>query len=165
MLLIRVSTYSRLMRGSVWYYKLFFYVVEVCISNAHILENKSLIRITRNGLQFRISLIDELTQRQGFWRDARSPQTPIPQIRFKQNHFHHLVSHNTRSKCKFHQQRVGTEFSCAVCGVQICQEPCFQRYHTLRDYHYNDEEKEGPRRLKEGRGRPRSRGRARTLHN
>ena len=101
MLLIRVSTYSRLMRGSVWYYKLFFYVVEVCISNAHILENKSLIRITRNGLQFRISLIDELTQQQGFWRDARSPQTPIPQIRFKQNHFHHLVSHNTRSNANF----------------------------------------------------------------
>lgn len=58
----RVSTYARLMRGSVWYYKLFFYVVEVCISNAHILENKSLLHTTRNGLLFRRSLIDELIQ-------------------------------------------------------------------------------------------------------
>ena len=31
----RVSTYSGLMRISVWYHKLFFYIVEVCISNAH----------------------------------------------------------------------------------------------------------------------------------
>ena len=46
-----VSTYSRLMRGSVWYYKLFFDVVEVCLSNAHILENKSLIHTPRNSLQ------------------------------------------------------------------------------------------------------------------
>ena len=46
-----VSTYSRLMRCSEWYHKLFFDVVEVCISNAHILENKSLIHTTRNSLQ------------------------------------------------------------------------------------------------------------------
>lgn len=46
-----VSTYSRLMRCSVWYYKLFFDVVEVCLSNAHILEKKSLIHTTRNSLQ------------------------------------------------------------------------------------------------------------------
>ena len=161
----RVSTYARLMRGSVWYYKLFFYVVEVCISNAHILENKSLLHTTRNGLLFRRSLIDELIQQQSFRRDTRSPQNPIPQIRFNQGHFHHLVSHKTRSTCKVHLQRVDTTFSCAVCGVRMCQEPCFQRYHTLRDYYYNDEEREGPRRLKEGRGRPRARGRARTLQN
>ena len=52
----RVSTYSRLMRGSVWYSKLFFCVIEVCILNAHILENKSLIQTTRNGQQLRRSL-------------------------------------------------------------------------------------------------------------
>ena len=34
----RVSSYGRLMRGSVWYYKIFFYLIEVCVSNAHILE-------------------------------------------------------------------------------------------------------------------------------
>ena len=161
----RVSTYSRLMRGSVWYYKLFFYVVEVCILIAHILENKSLIHTTRNGLQFRRSLIDEFTQQQSFRKNTRSPQTPIPQIRFNQDHFHHLVSHNTRSTCKVHLQHVDTSFSCAVCGEGLCQEPCFQRYHTLRDSNYNNEEREGPRRLKEGRGRPRARGRPRTLQN
>ena len=39
------------------------------------------------------------------------------------------------------------------------------RYHTLRDHHFNDEDREGPRRLKEGRGRPWDRGRGRVLQN
>ena len=40
----------------------------------------------------------------------------------------------------------------------MCLEPCFLRYHTLRDFHFNDEDREGPRHLKEGRGRPQGRG-------
>ena len=76
-----------------------------------------------------------------------------------------IVSDNTRSTCKVNLQRVDTAFSCAVCGVHMCQEPCSQRYHTLRDYHYSDEEWEGPRHLKEGKKRPPARGRARTLQN
>jgi len=160
----RVTAYSRLMRGSVWYYKVFFYLIEVCISNAHILERKSLVHTTRNSLEFRRSLISELIQHKSFRKDARSPQTPIPQIRFNQDHFHHLVSHSTRSTCKVHLQRVDTIYSCSVCGVRMCPEPCFRRYHTLRNFHFNDEDREGPRRLKEGRGRPRTRGRGRILH-
>ena len=39
------------------------------------------------------------------------------------------------------------------------------RYHTLRNYHFNDEDREGPRCLKEGKGRPRDRVRGRVLQN
>ena len=37
----RVSSNARLMRSAVWCYKIFFYLIEVCVSNAHILERKS----------------------------------------------------------------------------------------------------------------------------
>ncbi|XP_068714167.1 piggyBac transposable element-derived protein 4-like [Montipora foliosa] len=86
---------------------------EVCISNAHILESKSLLHTTRNGLQFRRSLIDELTQQQSLQRDTRSPQNPIPQIRFNQGHFHHLVSH---------KKNIYMQSSPATCGyhIQLC---------------------------------------------
>jgi len=137
----------------------------VCILNAHILENKSLIHTTRNGLQFRRSSIDDLTQQQSFRRDTRSPQSPVPQISFTRIIFTIGLSHNTRSTCKVHLQRVDTAFSCAESGVHMCQEPCFQRYHTLRDNHYNDEERERRRRVKEVRGRPRARERATALQN
>ena len=90
---------------------------------------------------------------------------PAPEIRFNQEHFHHLVRSDKRSTCKVHIQRVDTFCSCAVCGIHMCLEPCFVRYHTLRDYHFNDEDREGPRHLKEGKGRPRDRGRGRVLQN
>ena len=57
-----------------------------------------------------------------------------PEIRFKQEHFHHLVSNDKRSTCKVHLQRVDTFQSCAVCGVRMRLEPCFLTYHTLKDH-------------------------------
>ena len=52
MFLIRESTLIRLMRDSIWYYKTFFYLMEVYISNAHILERKSPNHTTRTALDF-----------------------------------------------------------------------------------------------------------------
>jgi len=74
----RVTAYSRLTKGPVWYDKVFSYLIEVCISSAHILERKSLVHTTRNSLEFRRSLISELIQHKSLRKDARSPQTPIP---------------------------------------------------------------------------------------
>ena len=162
----RVSSYARLMRGSVWYYKIFFYLIEVCVSNAHILENKSPNHATRTALDFRKSLIIDLLDGNSFRKDTQMQAPPTPEIPFnRQEHFHHLVSNDKRSTCKVHLQRVDTFYSCAVCAVRMCLEPCFLRYHTLRDYYFNDEDREGPRRLKEARGRPRARGRGRVLQN
>ena len=62
----------------------------------------------------------------------------IPEIRFNQDHFHYCVNNDTRSTCKVHIQRVKTIYSCAICGVRMCLEPCFQRYHTMQDYYYDD---------------------------
>ena len=36
----------------------------------------------------------------------------------------------------------------------MCPEIYFQRYYTLQDYYFDDNWYNGPRRLKEGRGRP-----------
>ena len=51
----RVNLYARLLRGAVWYYKIFSYLIEVCVLNAHILERKSPNHTTRTALDFRKS--------------------------------------------------------------------------------------------------------------
>ena len=76
----RVSSYGRLMRGSVWYYKIFFYLIEVCISNAHILERKSPNHTTRTALDFRKSLISDLIEGNSFRRDTRMQPPPAPEV-------------------------------------------------------------------------------------
>jgi len=114
----------------------------VCISNAHILERKSPNHTTRTVLDFRKSLISDLIEGNSFRRDTQMQPPPAPEIRFNQEHFHHLKRSDKRSTCRFHTRRVHTFYSCAVCGIHMC-----------------------PRRLKEGRGRPRDWGRGRVLQN
>ena len=52
MFLIRESALIRLMRDSIWHYKTFFYLLEVYISNAHILERKYPNHTTGTALDF-----------------------------------------------------------------------------------------------------------------
>ena len=163
----RAVSYAHLMRGLVWYFKVFFYMIEVCISNAYILHCKSPDHVSISSLQFRKSVLKALVEGKCFRRDTGLCQIPvaIPHIRFNRDHFHHLISHDTRSTCKAHIQEVKTIYTCAVCGVRMCPEPCFQRFHTLQDYYFDDNRYNGPRRLKEGGGRPFQRGRRRSLRN
>ena len=146
----RAVSYARLMRGVVWYFKVFFYM---CISNAHILHCESPNHASIASLEFR--------------RDTGLCQIPvtIPHIRFNRDHFHCVVSYETRSTCKVRIQEVKTIYTCAVCGVRMCPEPCFKRCHTLQDYCFDDNRYNGPRRLKEGGGRLFQRGRRRSLRN
>ena len=163
----RVVSYARLMKGVVWYYKVFFYMLEVCLSNAHILHTKSPDHASITSLEFRKSVINSLVEGKCFRRDIGlyPIAAAIPHIRFNRDHFHPLISHGTRSTCKVHIQEVKTTYTCAICGVRMCPEPCFLRYHTLQDYYFDDDRYNGPRRLKEGEGRPFQRGRKRALRN
>ena len=53
-----------------------------------------------------------------------------------------------RSTCNVRiQEEVKATYTCAVCGVRMCPEPCFQRYHTLREYCFDDYCYNGARRL------------------
>ena len=70
--------------------------------------------------------------------------------------FHYPVETETRRDCKVHIQRVGTSYQCGICHVNMCPYPCFQRYHTLRDYLFDDPSRDDPKRLKDGNGRPRA---------
>ena len=55
--------YARLMKGVVWYYKVFCYMVEVCVSNAHILQPKSQNHAITTSLEFRKKVISQLKGR------------------------------------------------------------------------------------------------------
>ena len=61
----RVITYARLMKGNVWYYKIFFYILELVVSNAQILMSKSTADAP-TMLQFRLNLIEQLVNGRTF---------------------------------------------------------------------------------------------------
>ena len=55
---------------------------------------------------------------------------------------------------------VDTQYACSVCHIRMCPAPCFQRFHTLENYFYDDEDR-GDADVVRGtrRGRPRNRAR------
>ena len=117
-------------------------------------------------LQFRKAVVEQPVDGRTFQLTDRNPEpaAPIPHFCFNRDQFHGPISNGNRLACKVHIQRVDTQFSCAVCGVRMCPDPCFMRYHTMVEYHFNDESRQGPRRLAEPRGRTRTRpGRPREL--
>lgn len=139
--------------------------MELSISIAQIIMTKS-FRNAPNMLEFRKNVVEELVNGRTFWLTERHLEpAPIPHFSFNQDHFHYPIAHNNRNPCKVHIQRGDTKYTCAICGVRMCPDPCFIRYHTMVDYHFNDVSRQVAQRLREACGRPRVRlGRPRELH-
>ena len=118
------------------------YIIEicVCVSNAHILQTKSQEHASMRSFDFGKNLITQLVQGRCFRKDTGLPQLPLPlpDIRFNRDHFHYPVTNEIRSTCKVHVQRVKTVFSCAICGVRMCPDPCFKRFHTMQAHFLYD---------------------------
>ena len=127
------------------------------VSNAHILHTKYQNHASLRVLQFRKELVSTLVQGKCFQRVTGFMLTPVAirDIRFNRDHFHYPVSNDTSSTCKVHIHKVNTIYSCGICRVRTCPVPCFQRYHAMQDYYYDDESRDGPCRVKETRGRRR----------
>ena len=152
-----VTSYICLMKGSVWYHKIFFFLLDLSISNAQILMAKS-FRDAPKMLQLRKAVLEQLVDGKTFRLTDRNPEStaPIPHFHLNQDYFHYPISNSNRLACKVHIQRVDTQYSCAVCGVHTCPDPCFMRYHTMVDNHFNHKSRLGIRRLAEPHGRPRT---------
>ena len=60
-------------------------------------------------------------------------------VRFELLQFQHPVATDTHRNCKIHIQRVETVYECSVCQVRMCPGPCFERYHTLHSYLFDDQ--------------------------
>ena len=73
----RVTTYARLMKGTVWYYKIFFYLLELSISNAQILMAKS-FRNAPKMLEFRKAVEWENISFDGTKSRTSSPHPSFP---------------------------------------------------------------------------------------
>ena len=164
----RVRSYQRNTKSYVWYMKLFFYFVEVAIMNAYLLERKSphhnppAAQKARLMLPFRRELITKVIGGLVYRRQQQSNQSLPDERRFDLSLGHFPVLMPTRSHCKVHMQRVDTQYACSVCYIRMCPAPCFQRFHTLEDYYYDDEDR-GDADVVRGtvRGRPRKRARGR----
>ena len=114
--------------------------------NAYLLERKSphhyplAIKKARQIRPFRWELIQKLIGGSVYRRKQQNNRSLPDEGRFNLSLGHFPVSMPTRSHCKVHMQRVDTQYVCSVCHIRMCPAPCFQRFHTLENYFYDDKD-------------------------
>ena len=135
-----LGTYQYPHKSQKWYHTVYHRVREVALVNGFILYRKASDLNKLSPKQFREAVIDGLLKN---WQPPRKKvgrPSLLPELRLTERHFPDKYE-NPKYKpecraCSDRQagRRVQTRFFCKQCGVPLCIVPCFERYHTLKDY-------------------------------
>ena len=150
-----ISQYNAGRRSKKWWRREFFYLLEVAILNAYILEgsfdqrHNQIGRKKRDLLAFRIELAEALIGTFRGKRRAGQPRIVSDDARLKPE-LHHLPEHSPVARdcvvcCKRGEvqmmerteYRHRTHIVCSACKVYLCvnkERDCFKKYHLLVQY-------------------------------
>ena len=91
-----IAPCSTLMKGNIWYYKIFFHMLEVAVLNAHIMYQGAGHQGVSLG-DFKELLVEQFIGGNSLHRDILSWN--VPDVRFNQEHFHYPVKTSTHRNC------------------------------------------------------------------
>lgn len=125
-------------RSIKWWKRVLFHLLDVSLVNSHILYKAATSsRITQ--LEFRLAVAKGLIS--GFSREHHRHHSPAPQLptRLTERAFPEPIPGGKRADCKVCSvrgagQRHQTGYRCKLCHTALCLYPCFERFHTLKDY-------------------------------
>ena len=135
-----LGTYQYPHKSQKWYYTIYHRVREVALVNGFIVYRKADESNKLDPKQFRQAVIDGLLKN---WQPPRKKvghPSLLPELCLTERHFPDKCE-NPKFKpecraCSDRQagRRVQTRFFCKQCAVPLCIVPCFERYHTFKDY-------------------------------
>ena len=138
--------YSFIRKTNKWWRKLFFYFLEVSVVNSYILY-KHTVTHPRNHLGYRRSIVEQVATmaiQQAPPRNApgarRRTTSSVQRLDRKQHFLGKATTHRDCMVCSNKEStRHRTVYFCATCADHpyLCPSSCFQRYHTLQNYHCN----------------------------
>ncbi|XP_013391250.1 piggyBac transposable element-derived protein 4-like [Lingula anatina] len=132
----RINAHKRMMKGVVWYLKLFWFLLDTARVNSYILYKKTSGKSMKLK-DFTCHLAEELIGQNVKEVTSGRPLATLPTcVRSNRdlNHAPAMSEDRKRSACAVHLQRVDTIYICTVCKVRMCPAPCFYRYHYMVDY-------------------------------
>ena len=140
----RVGTYRRHMKSLTWYLQIFFHMFHLSVVQSFILYKQLHPDVKITQRKFTLNLIDELIG--GLTYLSKRGRPNVTPARHSASRFNRELEHapelqTTQSKCAVHQQRVDTKYICRACKVRMCPDPCFYRYHYMKDYEFDDPKK------------------------
>lgn len=128
-----------------WYKKTFFHLFDLAVLNSSILH-KHLTKGKQSVGEFQNNLIKQILAAyhtpQQRNQCGRRPETANSELRLTARHFPTFLP-ATESKsnptrrcivCTKKQKRKESRYICEPCNVSLCVIPCFQDYHTKKNY-------------------------------
>ena len=126
-----------------WYKKVFFHLIDICIHNSYIFYNTQKKKHTTLS-DFQIELIEQIFEK----CDNVTKSVTIGRAHFNNplrltgRHFIDKIPTEEGKKqkvrrcvvCSKHNQRKETSYYCKDCNVPLCVTPCFEVYHSKRNY-------------------------------
>lgn len=128
-----------------WYKKTFFHLFDLAVLNASILYNQLTLKQNPVG-EFQINLIKQLLQTyhtpQQRNQSGRRPKGANSLLRLSARHFPALLPATAAKPnptkrcivCKKKQKRKESRYICEPCNVSLCVVPCFEVFHTRKNY-------------------------------
>ncbi|XP_052010817.1 piggyBac transposable element-derived protein 4-like isoform X1 [Xyrauchen texanus] len=131
-----------------WYKKIFFYMLETAVLNSFIVY-RQLAGKGMTSLEFRMNLMRGLLEEYSTPRNPPKGGRPASDspLRLTARHFlsdipqTELQGRSTRRACKVcisskcrAKKRRSTRYMCVACNIALCATPCFEEYHTLKNY-------------------------------
>ena len=138
-------------RHKVWYKKFFRHLLSLVVLNAYILYKKDNGSNSMSHVEFRLLLIERLISEyhkpEQHQRRGRPSLNDVNPLRLTARHFLKSLpptagKQQPTSRCKVccsHQKdskkiRKETHYCCADCDVPLCVVPCFEIYHTRKNF-------------------------------
>ena len=132
------KVYSCSRRSKKWWHRLFYFIVDVCIVNAHILQSETSHQGKMQQKKFRLELAREMLASHSSRKHrkrGRCSMDGAPSALYNEQHFPEKLS--TPQRCRFCSaagERRRSSFGCKECNpeqpIPLCIIPCFRLYHT-----------------------------------
>ena len=128
--------YSCSRKSSKWWHRIFYFVVDVCIVNAHILQYLTPHQPRTNQKEFRLELARELLACHNSRKRKRQRESleSLPSAQIKEDHYPDRLSKLLQCRfCSLAKIRKRTSYCCPTCDpsepVPLCIVPCFKLHH------------------------------------
>ena len=126
-------------RSVKWWKRVFFHLLDVALVNSYILYKTANASSKMTQLNFRLSVAKSLVEGLQHPHHRHHPPAPELPIRLTERAFPEPIPGAKRADCKVCSvrgagQRHQTGYRCKLCHAPLCLYPCFERYHTLKDY-------------------------------
>ncbi|KAM9328375.1 piggyBac transposable element-derived protein 4-like [Pholidichthys leucotaenia] len=138
----KMKTYLFPHRARKWYSGIFNALMSICVVNFHIIYIRSTAAPHKPLKVFIQELIISLLEGYKRMEGKRAGRPSEQELEMPQwlTEWYFLAEAHGCPDCAVcsdrscHQGRRQTQCRCAQCGVGLCDMPCFERYHTLKDY-------------------------------